>query len=205
MKLFLASEAKHPESIKMLSEFVGGFEGKSIAYIPTAANGDGIYSWKTGGGWQIVNNLRANVTLVQLEDYRSSEVISQLEGKDIIWIAGGFCGYLMYWMRRTELDIHIREILEQGTVYVGSSAGSMIASPGLEMAEWYLTDQEHGASILPGLGLVDFDIFPHYEESQYDDIKSLYRGKKLYLLKNGEEVTVDGKEIRVFGVERIIT
>ena len=43
MKLFLASDAKYPDSIEKLRSFIGGFEGKSIAYIPTAVNGEEEY------------------------------------------------------------------------------------------------------------------------------------------------------------------
>ena len=32
-------------------------------------------------------------------------------------------------------------------------------------------------------GLVDFEIYPHYEDHLYGQIKKLYKGKKLYLLK----------------------
>jgi len=47
MKLFLASEVKHPTCMKYLEKFVNGFEGKKIAYIPTASNGeDGYGYWK---------------------------------------------------------------------------------------------------------------------------------------------------------------
>ena len=56
-KLFLASEAKHPESMKKMDSFVGGLKGKSIAYIPTAANGEEEYGkWKTGETWKVINN-----------------------------------------------------------------------------------------------------------------------------------------------------
>src|ERR1700686_2362044 len=89
MKLFLASEAKHPESIKILEEYVGGFVGKTIAYIPTASNGEGWESWRDGGTWEILEKLGAKVTFVQLEDYRSKEAIQHIQGKDIIWFAGG--------------------------------------------------------------------------------------------------------------------
>ena len=40
MKLFLASTAKHPESIKRLQEFAGDLSSKHIVYVPTAANGE---------------------------------------------------------------------------------------------------------------------------------------------------------------------
>ena len=49
MKLFLASQAKNPETIEKIKKYIGGFVGKNIAYIPTAANGEGWGSWKKGG------------------------------------------------------------------------------------------------------------------------------------------------------------
>ena len=86
MKLFLASEAKHPESIEKLRRFIGGsFKGKTIAYIPTAANGEEPFgSWKQNSStWKVVNTLGAKVTSVQLEDYKNSSVIAKLKNKDI--------------------------------------------------------------------------------------------------------------------------
>lgn len=205
MRLFLASEAKNPLSIKKLEDYVEGFKNKTIAYIPTAANGAGWGSWKEGGSWELVQTLGAKLTLLQLEDYWNSNPIDKLKGKDIIWFAGGECGYLMYWIRRTQIDHHLKKLLDSGSIYVGSSAGSMITGETLNVTEWYIGDNEHGASIIPGLGLVDFDIYPHYEESLYGEIKNNYKGKKLYLLKNGEEIVVDGNNVKVLGEERCIT
>ena len=206
MKLFLASEAKHPDSIEKLRKFIGGFDEKSIAYIPTAANGEeGYGAWKTGSAtWNLVNTLGANVTPVVLEEYKNSSVLEQLRGKDVIWFAGGSCSYLMYWVRRCEVDKHIRELLDSGSVYVGSSAGSMVTAPTLDIAEWYIGEPEIGGSIIPGMGLVDFEIFPHYEESQLSEIKKNWKGKKLYLLKNGEVITVVDGKIEVLGEERVL-
>ena len=96
-------------------------------------------------------------------------------------------------------------MLEKGALYVGSSAGSMVTGKSLEISEWYPADQESGAHFIPRLGLVDFDIYPHYEDSQLEEIKRLYKGKKLYLLKNGEEIIVEDDKITVIGEERIIS
>ena len=195
MRLFLASEAKHPDSIEKLKTFVGGFAGKTIAYIPTAANGEEPFgSWKENSGtWKLVQTLGAKVTPVQLEDYKNASAIDVVRDQDVIWVAGGQPGYLMYWMRRCELDRALPELLKT-SLYVGSSAGSMVTARKLNTTEWYFGEGEPGAIVIPGLGLVDFDIYPHYEESQLEYIKAHYRGKKLYLLKNGEEVVVeDGK------------
>src|SRR3989344_8461228 len=205
MKLFLASEAKHPDSIEKLRSFIGGFEGKSIAYIPTAANGEEEYgSWKTEtASWKLVNTLGASITAVVLEEYKNSKVVDMLKGKDIIWFAGGACGYLMYWIRRCEIDKYIRELLDSGSIYVGSSAGSMICSPTLNVAESYPGEAEHGASVIPGLGLVDFDILPHYEKKMLRLVEKFYKGDGIYLLKNGEVTTFVAKKFEVLGKKRI--
>lgn len=203
MKLFLASEAKHPTSMKALEEFVGGFTGKEIAYIPTASNSENSYGlWKNeSDSWKLVNTLGAKITPVVLEEFRDKTVIDMLRNKDIIWVAGGLCGYLMYWMRRCSLHLEIKNLLTN-SLYVGSSAGSIACSKTIEIGEIF--DNEVGASAIPGLDLVDFDIWPHYEDGQFDKIKNLYKGNKLYILKNGEAITVVDNEVKVLGEKRLI-
>lgn len=206
-KLFLASEAKHPESWKRLEEFIGGLKGKRIAYIPTAANGNGPYGdWTDSETYQTVRKSEAIVKPVVLEDYKDSGVLEKLKNIDIIWFAGGVAGYLLYWMRRTELDKKLPEILENGTVYVGSSAGSMVASKTQYLTEVYIGESEIGAGIFPGLGFIDFEIYPHYEDEILPQIKKAWKKRwgKLCLLKNGEAITIVDKKIEVLGERRML-
>ena len=120
-----------------------------------------------------MKTLGVNVTPVVLEEYKNSSVLEILKAKDIIWVAGGMCGYLMYWMRRCEIDKHIRKF-SWIQFYVGSSAGSMIAGSSFisenHMKNW--------ADVIPGLGLVDFEIFPHYEDEMYELVKKNYKGEQ---------------------------
>jgi hypothetical protein len=39
----------------------------------------------------------------------------------------------------------------------------------------------------------------------YDEIKKHYKGNRLYLLKNGEEILVEDEKIKVLGEERVVT
>lgn len=206
MKLFLASQASHPESMRLLSDFIGGFEEKSIAYVPTASNGESQYGeWLTNSStWKLVNTLGANVTPVVLEDYKNSSVVDALKNKDVIWFAGGSVSYLMYWMIRCQLGKFLPELLGSGSVYVGSSAGSMVAGPTLKTAEWYLGEPENGASLLPGLNLIDYEIYPHFTDEILPEIKKYWHGDKLCLLKDGEAIKVDGKNIEILGEERFL-
>lgn len=205
MKLFLASEAKHPESLKKLKQFVSGFDGKRIAYIPTAANGDYKDSWKTGESIKIVPTLGATVDVIELENYYKENVVDRIKSADIIWMAGGMTGYLLYWIRRVELDKALPEFLDNGMVYVGSSAGSMICARTQSLADWYIGETEPGANLLPGLGFIDFEIYPHYDDNLYDEINKRWIKGKLYLLKNGEVITVADDKIEVLGEERVIS
>lgn len=210
MKLFLASEAKHPETVKKLEEFVGGLKDKKIFYIVTAANGEGWGSWRESQTLKILKNFGVQVEILQLEDYWTGDLPS-FEDANVFWFAGGQPGYLMYWVRRTKFDLKLKELLNSGVTYVGSSAGSMVASGNLNVTEWYIGEVEFGAGVIPGLGLIDFDIYPHYQESLLPLIKENYKGKKLYLLKNGEEIIVEdgggssNVKITVIGEERIIS
>jgi len=204
MKLFLASLIKHPKTFKHLESYVAGFTGKSIAYIPTAANGEGWQSWKCGDSWNILQSLESRVTVVQLEDYGKKDIITVLKGNDIVWVSGGMTGYLMYWIRRVKLDQAIHELL-QNTIYVGSSAGSMICGQTLQICDWFPGDEEPGAGIFPGLKLVNFDLFPHYNDDALEIIRKEYTGKALYLLKDGEEIIVDDGKVEVVGETRLIT
>lgn len=204
MRLFLASHIRNPQTLKRLAEYIGGFADKSIAYIPTAANGEGWEHWQESETWALVQTLKAKVSLVILEQFRDQSVLTKLQGQDLIWFAGGYPGYLAYWARRCALDKHLKKILDQGSLYVGSSAGSMIAGQTLSVTEWYPGEPEAGAGIIPGLGLVDFDIYPHFKDEVLNLIKANYQGHKLYLLKDGEEIVVEDHKIILNGDQRII-
>jgi dipeptidase E len=204
MKLFLASEGKNPKTIENLKKFVDGFEGKSIAYIVTAANGEGLGSWKDSQTLPIVKGLGAKVEIMQLEDYWNKPVMPDLKEKDIIWFAGGFPGYLLYWMRRTKLDKDIKTLLDAGTIYVGSSAGSMVTGQSSDHTHWYVGEEEAGSEVIPHLKIVDFDFYPHYRDELYDEVNKRYNGFKLYLVKDGESITVVDGNVEVQGEERII-
>lgn len=208
MKLFLASKIKDPLSIKKLEDYLSGFKNKKIALIPTASNGEnGWQSWKkkNEGTWKFVHKLGAKVTDVVLEEYRDESVIKLLQGQDAIWFMGGMAGYLNYWIRRCKIDLNIRKLLKNGTVYVGSSAGAMVAGQTLQISNWLSVDGERGSENMEPMKLVKFDIFPHYQDSYLSKIKGKYKGPKLYLLKDGEEVIVEDNKVTLIGEERIIS
>lgn len=208
MRLFLASEGSDPRTTKKLEEYIGGFSGKSVVYIPTARNGENTFgTWKESGTWEFLQKSGMEITPYQIEDKKDispDEILKIFNNKDVVWVSGGACGYLMYWIRRVGLDKLLPKILDN-SLYVGSSAGSMITAPTLGVADWFIGEDEPGASLIPGLGWVDFDFYPHYEETLYDQIRNKYSGKKMYLVRNGDVVLVEDNNVTVIGEERVIT
>lgn len=206
MKLFLASKVSTPETIERLTNFVGGFSGKKIVYVPTAANGEYYGSWKGGQSVRVAAQLGAEMEVVELESGYYTDVLAKIRNADILWIAGGMSGYLLYWMRRVELDKELPELLSKGMVYVGSSAGSMVCAKTQYSGEWYIGEPEPGSGQIPGLGLVDFEIYPHYREEAREQIEEKWDPKdgKLYLLKDGDAITVVDGKVEVLGEEIII-
>lgn len=204
MRLFLASQADDPKTLKKLDEYVSGIRNKNIKYIPTAKNGNGEGRWQDSGTWKYLSKNVANLECIQLEDHLRGIEYDLFKEADIVWFSGGSTGYLAYWIIRTGFDLILPKILEK-SLYLGSSSGAMVTGPTNNISTWYIGETERGANNIPSLHLVDFDLYPHYQEEKYDQIKKLYKGYKLYLVKDGEEIIVEDDKVTVIGEERIIT
>lgn len=203
MRLFLASEGGDPLTTAKLELYLGGFSGKKVIYIPTAKNGNGEGRWRESKTWKFLESSGMEPICLELENYLHGIDAKPFSKADIIWVTGGAAGYLMYWVYRTGFNELLGELLRT-KLYVGSSAGSMITSPTLNVCDWYIGEIEKGAKFLPGLGLVDFDFYPHYEDTLYKKIKTRYDGNKIYLVKNGEEIIVEDGKVSIIGEERVI-
>ena len=209
MKFFLASHAIDPQCLPKLEDFIGGkLSNKSIAYIPTARHGersDG--SLGTSETYKYLSSICPKLKVIELEDIRTKDVLPEFNEMDIIWFAGGYAGYLLYWIRRAQLDKALPDLLNKGAIYVGSSAGAMVCSKTQYSAE-FLGDEELGASLIPVLGYLDFEIRPHYTDDMYEDIKAKWQksGKgELCLLKDGEAITIVDGKVEILGEKRFIT
>jgi dipeptidase E len=146
--------------------------GKPIAEsralcIPTAMYGHpmvgpGVKTWQfisgtsenpmVALGWESVGILE----LTALPSIDADHWVQLVREADALLVAGGDVLYLAYWMRESGLADLLPSL--DDTVWVGSSAGSMVVTPevGEEFIQWRPPTGE-----VSTLGLVDFSIFPH--------------------------------------------
>jgi peptidase E len=76
----------------------------------------------------------------------------------------------------------------------------MICSKNFEIADWFIGESEPGASETPGLGYVDFQIYPHYKDKLLEQIKKHKDPSQQYfLLRNGEAISVNKGVVKLHG------
>lgn len=114
---------------------------------------------------------------------------------NILVITGGNTFKLLNHLRKSGLEETVKEFWQKGGVVLsGFSAGAIVLSPSIETAKTGAGDaDELGISDLTGLGIVNFEIWPHYEPIQETEVAE-YKTKKQTELKtigNEEVVVID--------------
>ena len=143
-----------------------------------------------------------------LDGYNMDYAPELIQDSDFIILAGGHVPTQNAFFR----EIGLRELLEDfsGTV-MGISAGSMNAARRV-----YAQPEMPGESVdpgyrrfLPGLGLTDINILPHYQKVKHDiiDGRRLFEdvtyhdsmGNTFYALPDGSYLLIDSGETLLFG------
>lgn len=98
---------------------------------------------------------------VQHVDWQA-DPIHTLDSVEAVFVGGGNTYALLKRLRESRLLGAIRERVEHGVPYVGSSAGSNVAGPTiLTTNDWNVVALDR----FDGLGLVPFNVNPHYRET----------------------------------------
>lgn len=162
MRLLLTSAGMQvkDEIIKILPKPA---EQIRLAHIITASKPEKNTSYVAKDKAEMIK-LGFQVEDFDIEGKNENELRSLLNDKDVIAVQGGNTFYLMKCVRESGFDIVVKELLTQGKIYIGISAGSVIAGPNIAVAgyggdDWDKNDV--GLTDLTGMNLVDFAISPH--------------------------------------------
>lgn len=177
----------------------------TVAFITTAAKPIEDLEFLRKDWTIMKEELRFNVEEVDIEGKTEEQVEKLLELKDIIFVEGGNAFYLLKAMRACNFEKIIRKLLKRGVVYIGVSAGSIVAGRTIKTAGWKDADRNIvGLKDLRGLNLVPFDIFVHYYPEWEEAIKEQInnpkkRAKELRILTDDQAILVQGKEVDLIG------
>ena len=160
-----------------------------ILYVTTAVDGeDGDKSWVDE---EFATILDLGIREENITEYKIGESDVNLEEFDAIYMMGGNSFYLAKKMFEYGFETPLRKALEAGVVYIGSSAGSIVAGVSLAPAAVY-GDEPVDDKDYPCLNLVDAAIFPHAEKrtEEYAAWLKGWSGEAI-LLENGEGVVFE--------------
>ena len=124
---------------------------------------------------------------------------------DIYYVCGGNTFFILDQMRRSGMDKILSEAIDMGKLYIGVSAGSIIASKDIEIAGvGPLGDpNDINLSNLEGLEKIPFYVHPHYSVSERKYIENFYKKKKtpLVAITDSQAVYVEGDDIFLVGIK----
>ena len=191
------------ESIELVKKFLDkNTESKKILFIPTATNIDEYkkYIHLTQKAFEDFGYEVENFDISIFSEEIAKEKLSQAK---IVFISGGNTFYLLQELKRKNLTSYLKERIENGLLYIGESAGSVIATPDIEYAS--IVDDKTLATELndyTGLNLVNFYIVPHFEEEPFVESSrktvELYKNKlDLKLINNKEAILVENNNFTI--------
>ena len=191
------------ESIELVKKFLDkNTESKKILFIPTAANVE-EYKKYVHLTQKVFEDFSYEVENFDVSIFSEEIAKEKLSEAKIVFISGGNTFYLLQELKRKNLIPYLKERIENGLLYIGESAGSVIAAPDIEYAS--VIDDKTVATELDdytGLNLVDFYIVPHFEEEPFVESSrntvELYKDKlDLKLINNKEAILVENNNFTI--------
>ena len=191
------------ESIELVKKFLDkNTESKKILFIPTATNVD-EYKKYIHLTQKVFEDFGYEVENFDVSIFSEEIAKEKLSEAKIVFISGGNTFYLLQELKRKNLITYLKERIENGLLYIGESAGSVIAAPDIEYAS--VIDDKTVATELDGyagLNLVDFYIVPHFEEEPFVESSrntvELYKDKlDLKLINNKEAILVENNNFTI--------
>jgi len=203
MKLFLTSAGLVPETkeyfLKLLSKHP---KDTKLCYVPTAADLSKD-KWYVKKNKDRLDELGFKVTEVDIKNENENSLSKKMDSFDIVFVEGGNTFYLLKHVRDSGFDSAIRRFLDRGGIYVGSSAGSMIAGLNIESAEWkHLYRNIVNLKDLTAMKLVPFVISVHVDDKNIDLIRSCASkvDYPVIALTDKQALMVDNDKQRIVGV-----
>lgn len=169
------------------SIFPKEIDSKVLAYMPSA--GVQATPQKYIDEWKIVaRDFNAEFNLI---DNTSSNDKEKLLQSNILVISGGNTFTLLDNLRKSGLDKTIKEFINQPEFSIaGYSAGAIVLTPTIAICNLPGFDVNNvNLEDLTGLGIVDFEVFPHYDVASH---QSLFDERQRWTNYEVKKISDDG-------------
>ncbi len=169
----------------------------SVAFIPTAGNPYPERPWIDADRKALVE-LGYRVTDIDLKNGTADSLEKNLSNHDIIFVAGGNTTYLVEEVHLSGFSSVVRRLLGNGKMYIGSSAGSILAGPTVEpFAKEDIAElpKDFVLTNPSCLRLVDYVVLPHDQveefSAEHDKIVQLYEERLSFVRLTNQEYRLE--------------
>jgi len=199
MKLLLTSAGLTTKTIadNFLGLFTKPTSELSVLLVPYAQNAEEQFYVDQSRN----ELLNLGIKKVKTFNLTAEKFEGDLANYDAVYICGGNTFAILKRLRATKLAEKIALAVKSGDlVYVGVSAGSIIAGPSIAIAGWGSTGDanEVGLTDLCGLELTKIAIYPHFEETQREEVRAFEATVEypVMTLTNEEALLIHDKTIK---------
>ena len=206
MKLFLISYLAGTK--ELVQNFLTQNNVQKVLFIPTAANVE-EYRGYVDEGIAALKEMGCVVAILDVATTPHNESMQVIKNSGCLCISGGNTFYLLQELKRNGLLDLIKQKVQDGMLYIGESAGAIIACPDISYNQ--IMDDKTVATELTnylGMELVDYYVLPHngefpFVETTAQTIKVYGEKINLVPLNNSQAVVVEGKKSAVLTEESL--
>mgnify|MGYP000039926654 FL=1 len=197
MKVILASIACN--IIEKTKDIFGKpFKEIQITVIPTVANTYAV----DNRPWfdkelNVFKKLGFNIKILEIENKNKEEIKEGLKNTEAIFVTGGNTYYLLYHAKKSGLFSLIKEMVSTGVIYIGSSAGSILAGLNVDIARRFDDSSIVDLKNYEGLAFTQSLILPHFDKKENtEELKETvkeweHKGYKITSLRNDQALIID--------------
>lgn len=180
----------------------------NVAFINTASEVEEGDHWWVRAEKEGLEKVGFYVYEFSITGMSKADIEVKIADKQVIYVCGGNTFYLLDQVIKTGCDEIIKRKVSEGVIYIGSSAGSMIAGVRIDLMSKIDDKSKAPGLTSTGLGIIDIAILPHWGSSEFhdgylSDIESMYtEGVKILPLTNYQYLWVNGEAMKIVQVEK---
>ncbi len=198
--LLLTSSGMRGAKEEILSVLPKPADKIRVAHIITASKVENDKSY-VDQDRELMQEAGFNVEDIDIEGKNKKQLMKLLSVVDIIYVQGGNTFYLLKQIRKSGFNKIIKKLLSKGILYIGVSAGSIVAGKTVQTAGWRGEKERFGLINLKGLKLIKSDIFLHYKPEDLEIIKQKPKRvkKRLRVLTDEQALFIFGRKVMLVG------
>lgn len=185
-------------------------KGLKLLFITTASEVEEGDLWWLRKDREALIDIGFKITDYTLTNKSAIDIKRAIENSDAIFFSGGNSFYLLGKIIESKSGNIIKKFVEQGKIYIGSSAGSIIAGPNIfPIRDLDNINKAPKLKNYESLNLVDFIIFPHWGSEKF---KERYLGQrmensynadnKIILLTDNQYVDVENDKYEIVDIRK---